>query len=172
MIGLENPLTDWPLWELLLAVLVPVLGFVGVAIGLQMALRRRRVRSGLPPARVERSSLGLSLNDVQRLAQAYYKSQGHDVVASADPDQPSDLVVLTGTQTILVRCDSGPDDVGAEAVTELARARDNLRAQRAVLLAPGGFRSEARRRAVALGVELRDRTQIDLMRAMTERRAS
>jgi hypothetical protein len=53
-----------------------------------------------------------------------------------------------------------------------AAARDRLNAQRVVLIAPAGFTSNTRRRAVALGVELRDKTQIELMERVTERRAA
>lgn len=166
--GVLSFLAALPVWGIVLLGLAPVAGLVGVVLGLRLLARRRRPA---PPTRVERSSLGRPLDELRQLVVAYYQSQGYDTVSSGEPDQPADTLALKAAQTILVRCQPGRTPVDPEAVTELARARDRLRAERAVLIAPGGFLSTARRRAVALGVEVRDNAQIDLMRAIIGRRA-
>lgn len=169
--GLQELLAGSPLW-IALVVLLPVLGFVLLAAGARVWLARRGVSLPDPFRRVSRSSLGWSLDDLTRLARDYYKAQGYEVVADVAPgERASEMVVFKETQRTLVRCVLGNEPPGPEAVTEMAAERDKLRAQRAVLIAPAGFLSSARRRAVSLGVELRDKTQIELMRTMAERRA-
>ncbi|MBP7691429.1 MAG: restriction endonuclease [Anaerolineales bacterium] len=166
--GVVSFIAALPFWGIVLLGLAPVAGLVGLVISLRFLARRRRLPA---PVRVERSSVGRPLDELRQLVQAYYRSQGYDTVTSGEPDQPADTLALKAAHTILVRCQPGKTPADAEAVTELARARDRLRAERAVLIAPGGFLAAARRRAVALGVEVRDNTQIDLMRAILDRRA-
>ncbi len=157
----------------LLAVLLPTAGFILLVIGGRLLYARySRAREAATPPRVARSSVGLSLEELERLVRDYYRSQGYDVVVANEPGQPVEMVVLKEDRQILIRCDMSETPPGPEAVRALARARDQVKAQRAVLIAPAGFLSDARRRAVALGVELRDKTQIELMRNISDRRAA
>ncbi|MBL8056304.1 MAG: restriction endonuclease [Anaerolineales bacterium] len=161
------------LLEILLLVIVPTASFILLVMGGRLLWDRyQRARSTAPPAPVARSSVGLTLDDLERLARDYYRSQGYDVVVANEPGRPAEMVALKGERQILIRCDLSDAPLGAEAVKVLARARDQVQAQRAVLIAPAGFLSDARRRAVELGVELRDKTQIDLMRTISDRRAA
>lgn len=155
-----------------LAILLPVLGFVLLAAGVRALWVRLGTPLPDPFRRASRSSIGLSLGDLAKLARDYYKAQGYEVVADAGSgERAGELMVFKDKQRTLVRCLSGREPLGPEAVDEMAADREQLQAQRAVLIAPAGFLSGARRRAVALGVELRDKTQIELMRHMAERRA-
>jgi hypothetical protein len=162
----------WPLWGVVLAIVLPVLGFVLVVAGARLVLERLGTKPFEMPRRANRSNIGLSLSDLERLAHDYYKSQGYDILRSGDPDETEgEMVAFKDDQRTLIWCLPGKAMPEPEAVEEIAALRDRLQVQRAVLMAPAGFTSNTRRRAVTLGVELRDKTQIDLMRRMTERRA-
>lgn len=157
-----------------LAIALPVLGFVLLVAGVRVWWERRGQPEELRPAkRASRSNIGQSLDDLVRLVRDYYKAQGYDVVAGGEPGVDlEELVVLKDAQSTLVRCLPGDEPPPPAMVEALAAARDTLRAQRAVLIAPAGFLSDARRRAVMLGVELRDKSQIELMQRLVERRAN
>jgi hypothetical protein len=160
------------LFGTLLMVLLPTAGFILLVISGRMLYARLSRPRTSPLPHVARSSVGLSLDELQQLVQAYYRSQGYDLVVSNEPGQPAEMVALKESRQILIRCLGGDAPLGSGPVEALARSRDQIKAQRAVLIAPVGFRSDARRRAVALGIELRDKTQIELMRNISERRST
>jgi hypothetical protein len=165
-LGLPSP-------AMMVAILLPVLGFVLLAAGARVLYGRWSDRAALVPRRIARSSIGKSLDELAQIVQSYYKSQGYDVLHDNAPGESAvELVVLKDSQRTLIHCLNVAEPPEPEIVEQLAAARDRLQAQRAVLIAPAGFTSNTRRRAVSLGVELRDKTQIELMRRMAERRAA
>ncbi|MGQ0600904.1 MAG: restriction endonuclease [Anaerolineales bacterium] len=162
--------TDSPL-RITVLVLLPVLGFVLIAIGARAMYERAKLQSAPQDRRVFTSRVSLPAGDLEKLATDYYRSQGYTILRDGVPgEQSKEMMVVKGGQRTLIRCEVSEALPGPELIETLARTRDAHKAQRAVLLAPAGFTSEVRQRAVALGVELRDSTQIDVMRRVTEGR--
>jgi hypothetical protein len=163
--------TDSPL-RITVLVLLPVAGFVLMAIGARALYERARLRSTPQTRRIFTSHISLPLDDLEKLAGDYYRSQGYTVLRDGVPGSTDkEMIVVKGGQRTLIRCEAGEEPPSPEVVEALANSRTAHRAQRAVLLAPAGFTSESRQRAVALSVELRDSIQIEVMRRVTEGRA-
>ena len=162
---------DSPL-RITMLVLLPVLGFVLIALGARAMYERARLQSTPQPRRVFTSRVSLPASDLEKLATDYYRSQGYTILRDGVPGETSkEMLVVKGGQRTLIRCEASEDLPSSELIEALAETRDNHQAQRAVLLAPAGFTSEVRQRAVALGIELRDSVQIDVMKRVTEGRA-
>jgi hypothetical protein len=153
-------------------VLLPVLGFVLIALGARAMYERAKLQSTPQTRRVFTSRVSMPAGDIEKLATDYYRSQGYTILRDGVPgEKTKEMIVVKGGQRTLIRCEVSDDLPTPELIEALAHTRDGHKAQRAVLLAPAGFTSEVRQRAVALGVELRDSVQIDVMRRVTEGRA-
>lgn len=152
-------------------VLLPVLGFVLIAVGgraLWWRMRQRRAAVVDRPAM--RSNLGLPLNEVEHLANKFYRAQGYEVLAPGELSQsPGELLAIKNNERTVIRCLAGSEATQPGDVEALAELRARRHASYAVLIAPAGFTSETRRRAVQLGVELRDRNQLFVMETRLDR---
>jgi hypothetical protein len=151
-------------WGILINVLVPVLIFVAVAVLARLAYQRYALSTA--PVRVSHSQPGERLEGLENLVRRYYKAQGYEVLHSGTD---SNLLVIKDDVQTLVRCWSGAEPLGAEAVEAAAQLRSDG-VQRVVLIAPQGFSEAALQRAAALGVELRGQDHIDVMLNLMRRR--
>lgn len=157
--------------ELLLAIVLPVVGFVLVAVGLRALYERLALRPRAP-RRVWRSSIGLPLSELEKIAHDFYRSQGYEVISTSElAGTHREMIAVKDEQRTLIWCLEGQAVPEPQTVEDVAEARAERRAHRAVLLSPAGFTSDVRQRALNRGVELRDRTQLDVMRRVAERHA-
>jgi len=162
MDGISSP------FGLTLAILGPVFGFLLIALGVYFYMKRNQKPSEPLPSGM-RSNLALPLNDLDNLVRKYYKSQGYDIIpASESGARTIELIALKDTERTVVWCQAEAEPPDAHAIEQLSAARASRKATRAIFIAQSGFASDARQRAVQLGVELRDASQINLMRTMAE----
>lgn len=165
MDGITSPL------GLTLAIVGPVFGFMLIALGVYFYMKRGQKRPEPLPSGM-RSNLGLPLNDLDNLVRKYYKSQGYDIIpASENSARTIELIALKDTERTVVWCQAEAEPPDAQAIEQLSAARASRKATRAIFIAQSGFASEARQRAIQLGIELRDASQISLMRTMAEQAA-
>lgn len=156
---------------LLLSIIGPVFGFLLIALGVYYYMKRNQKPPEVEPSGM-RSNLGLPLNDLDNLVRKYYKSQGYDVIPASDNSARTvELIALKDTERAVVWCRAEAEPPDAQAIEQLSAARDSRKATRAIFIAQSGFASEARQRAIQLGIELRDAGQINLMRTMAEQAA-
>jgi hypothetical protein len=156
---------------LALSIIGPVLGFILIALGVYFYMKRNQLRPEPEPSGM-RSNLGLPLNDLDNLVRKYYKAQGYDIIPASDNSARTvELIALKDTERTVVWCRAEAEPPDAKAIEQLSVARESRKATRAIFIAQSGFASEARQRAIQLGIELRDAGQINLMRTMAEQAA-
>ncbi len=158
-------------FNILISILGPVLGFVLIAGVVRVVYERFTTRARRTGSNGARSMASQPLNDLAQWAQDYYRTQGYDVLARAEADQPGDtLVAVKGDQRIAIRCLNQGEPATAGLVSALAAARDQQHAQRAVLVSLTDFPDDIRQHAARLGVELREGPQVELMINVAMRR--
>lgn len=153
---------------LALAVLLPVFGLVCIVVGGRMVYERWR------PRRVVRqllaSHVSLPLSEVEQAVRAEFRAQGFEVFKPSDIHaRLNHLVAVRGDERVVICCLSGEAVPTARDIEALSEIQDVRQARRAVLVAPVILSSEVRRRAVQLGIEVRDRTQFGHMQLAAER---
>jgi hypothetical protein len=164
-------LFDGPTINLFLAVVLPVIGFVAIAGAARIFYERLKTRAKPADSNGARSLAGQPVSTLAEWAQKYYRTQGYEVLANAEAENPSDtLIAVKGEQRIAIRCLNEAEPATAEIISALAAARDQHHAQRAVLVSLTDFTDEMRQHAAALGVELREGPQVELMISVALRR--
>lgn len=156
-------------WLMLaLAVLLPVFGLVCIAVGGRVMYERWR------PRRVARqllaSHVSLPLSEVEQAVRAEFRAQGYEVFKPSDIHaRLNHLVAVRGNERVVICCLSGEAAPTAYDVETLSEIQEVRQARRALLVAPVVLSSEVRRRAVQLGIEVRDRTQFSQMQIAAAR---
>jgi len=159
--------TNWIM--VLLAVILPVLGLVCIAVGGRVVYERSRSRRAA--RQVLASHVSLPLSEVEQAVRAEYRAQGYEVFKPSDVHtRLNHLVAAKGKERIVICCLSGEAAPTARDVETLAEIQELRQARLALLVAPVILPSDVRRRAVQFGIEVRDRSQFAYMQAAVERR--
>jgi hypothetical protein len=156
-------------WLILaLAAVLPVFGLVCIVIGGRMVYERMRPRRAT--RQLLASHVSLPLNEVEQAVRAEFRAQGYEVFKPSDVHaRLNHLVAAQGDERVVICCLPGEAMPTARDVDTLSEIQEVRQARRALLVAPVVLNSEVRRRAVQLGIELRDRTQFGHMQAAAGR---
>lgn len=150
-----------------LAAVLPVLGLVCIAVGGRVVYDRLRPRRAA--RQLFASHVSLPLSEVERAVRAEFQAQGYEVFKPSDIHaRLNHLVAAQGGERVVICCLSGQAEPTARDVEALCEVQELRQARRAILVAPVVLSSDVRRRAVQLGVELRDRTQLSHMQAAAQ----